>query len=95
MSAVGGSVFLHQLGCKFAAFVFGDDDVVGAGGAHGFGIAFLAGAGDDFEFGIKGFCGDGDVEIVGNSADRLKPTVARAWLVSASCERSGPNSASL
>src|SRR5580658_7659329 len=48
-----------------SAFVFGDDDFVGAGAADGVGVALLAGAGDDFDFGVEGARSDGDVEVVG------------------------------
>src|SRR5258708_11438793 len=47
-----------------AAFVFRDNDFVGAGVAHGLGVAGLSGTGDDARLGIEGLGGDGDVEIV-------------------------------
>ena len=58
----------HSAGHE-SAFVFGDDDFIGAGTADGIGVALLSGAGDDFDFGIERARGDSDVEIVGVVVD--------------------------
>src|SRR5260370_36414486 len=47
-----------------AAFVLGDDDLVGARVAHGLGVAGLAGAGDDSGLGVQGLGSNGNVEVV-------------------------------
>jgi len=58
----------HSAGHQ-SAFVFGDDDFVGARAADGVGVTLLAGAGDDFDFGIQRARGYGDVEVVGVVVD--------------------------
>src|ERR1700730_1721823 len=47
-----------------AAFVLGDDDLVGARVAHGLGVAGLAGAGDDSGLGVQVLGSNGSVEVV-------------------------------
>ena len=47
-----------------AAFVLGDDDLVGARVAHGLSVAGLAGAGDDSSLGVQGLGSNGNVEVV-------------------------------
>jgi hypothetical protein len=48
----------------FAAFVFRNNDPIGARSPHGFGIALLARASNDSELRIQGLGGDCDVQIV-------------------------------
>jgi hypothetical protein len=54
-----------------AAFVLGDDDLVGARVAHGLGVAGLA-AGDDSGLGVQGLGGNGNVEVVAVVVDGEK-----------------------
>src|SRR5208282_987875 len=58
-------IFLDHSAGHEAAFVLGDDDLIGSRIAYDVGVTLLAGAGNDFHVGIEGSGGDGDVEVIG------------------------------
>lgn len=63
--ALRGVVFLHHATGHESIFIFRNNHFVGAGIAHGLGIALLASTGNNLDLWVQGFGGDGDVRIIG------------------------------